>query len=102
MIKELAVRFFSAFSKPAHVEQEIPVPIEQGMKGWNIKLSCRSLTEKVNEANEIKPFVMQESSEHLKCNEGLMGGFLSIPHDVRYWNNFDRIDSPDKKWRVRE
>ena len=102
MIKELAIRFFSAFSKPDHLqvrEQEREAIIEARKQ---IQLSCMTLLQKIKEAEKIKPTVMKEVAELSKNNERLMETLLSIPLDVRYWNNFDRIDSPDKKWRVRE
>lgn len=102
MIKELAIRFFEAFSSPKHIEIEDPIPLEQKTKGWNIRLSSQTLMEKVKNAEKIKPAVMQESAEHLKLNDKLMEGFLSIPRRVDLWSNFDRVDSPDKKWRVKE
>lgn len=101
MIKSLVIRLFSAFSRPPHIEQEDPIPIEHKTKGWNIKLSAPTMTEKVNAANKIKPLVMKESEEHLKRNEEPMKAFLAIfPKDghVGHFNNF----YSDKKWRVKE
>jgi len=97
MLKDLTLKFFSAFAKPAHVEIEQPSVLEEQYKAWKIVLSQRSLMEKVNEAKKVQPEVMQKSEEHLKKNSGLLDAFLSTP--MIAW---DPQWSTDKKWRVKE
>ncbi len=102
MIKELAIRFFTAFHKPSHMEED-PIPIEQEAKGWKIKLSSQSLMEKVEEAENIKPIVMQESAEHLKRNTEILKSNPWPPWDECYWSHIESHEiHSDKKWRIKE
>lgn len=98
MIKSLALRFFSVFSKPAHIEQLEIIPIEQQYKSWSIKLHSPTLTQRINEAKPHQEAAIKAASEHLDRNNAFIDAFLNIPKDEPIIEIRDRLPAG---WRIK-